>query len=226
SRSNLFLMFPFYHAGVKATYEVTDRFTVMAMAANGWNQATDGNDGKSGQLQLTYKIPNKFAASFLYMGGPERAQSSAEGRPIRHLFDAWAQVDLHERVSVAAHGDAGFEDGAYGMHSWQAAALYARVQPLSFLYLAARGDVFFEDVGRNANGVASSLFFGTDVWSLTGTVDLRPTDRLSFRTEFRHDVAGTPLFFKKGAPTDPATGELVANARTQDTLTFGLTGWF
>ncbi|HVH42080.1 MAG TPA: outer membrane beta-barrel protein [Labilithrix sp.] len=225
SRSSAFLMLPFYHVGARATYELTERLTAMAMVTNGWNSASDTNDGKSGQLQLTYKIPDKVALSFLYMGGPERAQSSPEGRPIRHLFDGWAQFDLHERFSVAAHGDVGFENNAFGVQSWRAGALYARVQPLSFLYVAARGDAFFEDVPQKVAGTASSLFFGSDVWSLTGTIDLRPIDHISFRTEYRHDVAGTPLFFREGAARDP-DGALIANARTQDTLTLGMTGWF
>ncbi len=226
SRSNLFLALPFYHAGVRATYELTDRLTAMAMVTNGWNSLSDTNDGKSGQLQLTYKIPDALTVSFLYMGGPERSQSSPEGRPIRHLFDLWAQADLGERFSVAAHGDAGFEDNAYGLHWWRAGALYARAKALDFLYVAARGDAFFEDVSANAQGTASSLFYGSDVWSLTGTLDFRPIDHLSFRAEYRHDVAGAPLYFAKGAEADPATGGLVPNARTQDTVTLGLTGWF
>jgi hypothetical protein len=226
SRSNLFLVLPFYHAGARATYELTDRLTAMAMVTNGWNSVSDGNDGKSGQLQLTYKIPDKLSMSLLYMGGPERSQSSPEGRPIRHLFDGWIQADLHERFSVAAHGDVGFEDNAFGLHSWRAGALYARVKPLSFLYLAARGDAFFEGVSQNANGVASSIFFGSDVWSATGTIEVRPIEHVSFRAEYRHDVAGTPLYFKKGAELDPATGAFAANARVQDTMTVGMTGWF
>lgn len=226
SRSNLFFALPFYHAGLRATYELTDRLTAMAMVTNGWNQISDGNDGKSGQLQLTYKIPDLLTVSLLYMGGPERPQSAPEGRPLRHLFDLWAQLDVNERLSFAAHGDAGFENNAYGLQSWRAGALYARVKPLDFLYVAARGDAFFEDVPSNALGTASSLFYGTDVWSLTGTANLRPMDHLSFRTEYRHDVAGAPLYFRKGAEADPTTGGLLANARTQDTLTLGVTGWF
>jgi hypothetical protein len=226
SRSDLFLVLPFYHAGVRATYELTDRLTAMAMVTNGWNQATDLNDGKSGHLQLTYKIPDKLSVSLLYMGGPERAQSAPEGRPIRHLFDLWAQYDVTDRFSVAAHGDTGFENGNFGLHSWRAGALYARVKPLDFLYLAARGDAFFEDVAQNAQGSASSIFFGTDVWSLTGTIDVRPIDHVSVRAEYRHDVAGMPIYFAKGAEVDPATNALAPNARTQDTVTLGLTGWF
>lgn len=224
SRSNLFFTLPFYHVGARATYELTDRLTAMLMVTNGWNQATDSNDGKSMIGQLTYKIPGVLSTSLLYMGGPERPQASAEGRPWRHLFDAWLELDLADRFAFAVHGDAGFEEGNFGVQSWRAGALYARVQPLDFLYVAARGDYFYENV-PSRNGVsASSLFYGSDVGSITGTIDLRPMDHVSFRVEYRHDAATAPLYFKKGAEPD-ATGSLVSNARTQDTITLGLTGW-
>lgn len=224
SRSNLFYTLPFYHAGARATYELTDRLTAMAMVVNGWNQATDLNDGKSVIAQLTYKMPDVLSASVLYMGGPERPQSSAEGRAFRHLFDGWVELDLPKRFAFALHADAGFEDGNFGVQSWRSGALYARVQPLDFLYVAARGDLFFEDVPSAGGTSASSLFYGADVGSLTGTIDLRPHRRVAFRAEARHDVASAPLYFKRGADVD-TSGALQPNARTQDTVTFGLTGW-
>jgi hypothetical protein len=227
SRSNLFLALPFYHAGLRASYELTDRIAVTAMVVNGWNDATDNNDGKSFHAQLTYKVADALSASVLYMGGPERPTGSPEGKPWRHLVDAWAQIELHPRLSVAAHVDAGLEQNRFGTHSWAAGALYARVQPLKFLYLSARGDRFLEDVARNAQGASSSLFFGTDVYSLTGTIDVRPVENhLSVRGEYRHDIAGAPLYFARNVALDPTTNVALPNARTQDTITLGVTGWF
>ncbi|WP_394847892.1 porin [Pendulispora brunnea] len=225
SRSNLFYALPFYHAGVRASYEVAENLTVAAWLVNGWNQATDGNDGKSGIAQITYKIPDRLTAQVLYMGGPERAQDSAEGRPFRHLFDGWAEFYAHKLVAVAVHGDAGFENGAFGTHSWHSGALYARVQPLPFLYVAARGDAFLENVGTKDGGQSSSIFYGSDVYSFTGTIDLRPMDHLSFRTEYRHDSAQNDIFFKHGSIKD-TDGNYVPNADAQDTVTLGVTGWF
>jgi hypothetical protein len=227
SRSNLFFVLPFYHAGVRASYDLSDRWNASAWLVNGWNSASDSNDGKSVIGQVTYKVPHAISASVLYMGGPERRAGSPEGPAWRHLFDAFAQVELDPRLSLAAHVDGGFEQNRFGTHSWRAAALYARVQPLPFLYLAARGDAFVEDVSANAQGKASSMFFGTDVYGLTGTIDVRPiADHLSIRAEYRHDVAAAPLYFANSVTMDPTTKMDAPNARTQDTLTLGVTGWF
>ncbi|HSO39611.1 MAG TPA: outer membrane beta-barrel protein, partial [Labilithrix sp.] len=114
SRSNLFFALPFYHVGIRATYELSDRFTAMLMVVNGWNAATDANGGKSVIAQLTYKVADAVTASALYMGGPERPAGSPEGEPWRHLLDGWVQLDLDPRLSVAVHADAGLEQGRFG----------------------------------------------------------------------------------------------------------------
>ncbi len=225
SRSNLFLALPFYHVGVRAGYDITDQLSVAAYVVNGWNAATDNNDGKSGIAQVTYKIPDLLSLAVLYMGGPERAQDAPEGRPFRHLFDAWAELYVHKLVSIAVHGDAGFESNNMGTQSWESGAIYARVQPTSFLYLSARGDALFENVPAKDGAQASSIFFGSDMYSFTATADVRPADHFSFRAEYRHDAAQNDVFFKKTVALD-ATGAGVPNAKTQDTLTFGATAWF
>src|SRR5262249_30263027 len=47
SRSNLFFGLPFYHAGIKATYPLSGKWTVELMVCNGWNNITDNNHPKS-----------------------------------------------------------------------------------------------------------------------------------------------------------------------------------
>ena len=112
------------------------------------------------------------------------------------------------------------------MQTWNAGAVYARVQPLSFLYLAARGDAFREHVPTSEAGTASSLFYGADVYSLTGTIDVRPIERISIRGEYRHDIADADIYFRRHVDVDPTTKAAVPNAETQDTITVGMTGWF
>lgn len=136
SRSNLFFGLPFYHTGLKAAYPITDRLTSMVMFSNGWNSVTDSNDWKSITAQMIYAIPDRVTVSFLYFGGPERPRGSPEGQPWRHLFDVWGQISATPWLSFAGQADAGFEQTTFGTSSWGAGALYARVQPVKWLYLA------------------------------------------------------------------------------------------
>ncbi|MBX7187623.1 MAG: porin [Vicinamibacteria bacterium] len=219
SRSTLFFGLPFYHAGMRATYPVSDRWSVTGAVYNGWNNVTDTNGKKSVSVQGLYTKPDKITASLLYFGGAERPRGAPEGQPWRNLFDAHITMAVSKALSLQAHADGGFEDTTFGRSSWRAAALAARVKANSWLYVAGRADILDETIPGSSAGTASPLFFPTTrVRSLTATLDARPADRLSVRLEFRHDAAADPIYFR-GASA-------VSSAKSQSTVTFGLTAWF
>ena len=219
SRSTLFYGLPFYHAGARATYTVSERLNVTGGVYNGWNNVTDTNGKKSVSLQGLYTKPDKVTASFLYFGGVERPRGAAEGQPWRNLFDAHITVAVSPTFSVQAHANAGFENTAFGRASWRAGALAARVKANRWLYIAGRADLLGETIPSSRAGSASSLFFPTTrVQSLTGTVDARPNDHMSVRLELRRDSAKDAIYFK-------GPGEALS-AKAQSTMTFGITAWF
>lgn len=231
SRSNLFFGLPFYHTGVKATYDLTDRLSVMGMLTNGWNSVVDGNLHKSVAAQLLYKVPDKLTMSLLYFGGNERPQGAPEGEPWRHMLDFWVQLDATAWLSLAAQGNAGFERNRFGTSYWGTGAAYARVQPAKWLYLAARGDLFHERAAQSNAGSAGAIFWPVELHgSGTLTADLRPVfvpggSNVSFRVEYRHDEAGGDMFFRGAVEGNGLSTPHVPNVSSQDTLTVGLTGW-
>jgi Putative beta-barrel porin-2, OmpL-like. bbp2 len=230
SRSNLFVGFPFYHTGLRATYEWTDKLSTTISVFNGWNSVVDNNEEKSVQTNVTYKIPGKVLLQALYFGGIERTTGSVEGPYWRHHLDAVAQVDPTTWLSIAGQGDYGWEPNRVGTARWIAGALYARVKPVEHVYVALRGDRFHEHLATDAGGRSSSpIFWGGTEWvsSGTATVDVRPHEQLSVRLEYRHDVAESPLFYGRNVQGDgTAEHPYLANARTQDTLLLGGTAWF
>ena len=110
SRSNLFFGLPFYHAGLKATYELSKAWTAELMICNGWNNIVDNNSQKSVEASATYKPTDRLTLHFLYFGGVERPTGAPEGEPWRHLFDAWATWDATNTLSFTLNADAGFEN--------------------------------------------------------------------------------------------------------------------
>lgn len=227
SRSNLFFGLPFYHAGFKATYDLTDRLSATAAVYNGWNDIVDNNDEKSPSANITYKIPDLLLVQVLYLGGVERPTGSPDGPYWRHLFDGYIQWDVTSRVAVLVHGDGGWEYNRFGLSDWYAGALASRVKVADWLFVALRGDRFWEDVGSNSRGRATPIFWPVGwVSSGTATLDVRPHDHVSVRLEYRHDQADGATFFRgtvagAGSPADP----YVPNANAQDTMTLGVTGW-
>jgi len=223
SRSNLFFGFPYYHAGVRATYEWTETISTTFSVFNGWNSIVDNNEEKSIQSNVTYKVPDKVLVQALYFGGVERSTGSPEGPWWRHHFNLYGQYDATTWMSFVADGHYGWEPNRVGTAKWVAGALYARVKPFDRVYVALRGDRFHEHLATDATRSSTPLFWGGVEWVSSGTLtfDVRPHDQISLRLEYRHDVADTPLFFRSSVPSDNAP-----NARTQDTLLLGATAWF
>lgn len=219
SRSDLFYGLPFYHMGLRANYPASDRLTLTAAVYNGWNDITDNNRNKSVSFQALYTITDRVTASALYFGGVERPTGAPEGGPWRNLFDGHVTVSVTPRFSAQLHLDGGFENSAFGRSDWFATAVAARLQARPWLYLAARGDVFWETVASNRLGTASAIFWPADrVSSATFTLDARPKDKLSIRLEYRHDSASGPMYFGD----DPETPD----RDSQDTVTLGMVAWF
>ena len=232
SRSNLFFGLPFYHTGIRIAYPIDPQWTVSLSGFNGWNSATDNNDEKSIALQLTYTDPNRLAVSVLYFSGVERPTGAPEGRAWRHLLDAYATWQATEWLSLLLHVNGGIEPNQIGTSAWAASALYARVRLIPELFVAARGDVFYETTPGSGGVSASSIFWPTNPngqgqWVSSGTLTLeaRPVDFISFRLEYRHDHAGSDIYFGGQVASD-ATGSFIANRTSQDTLTLGATAWF
>lgn len=227
SRSDLFFALPTYHTGARVTYPFTDKLTLSLQVYNGWNSVVDNNPEKSIAGQLTYNIPDKLTYQFLYFTGVERPVGAPEGRAWRHLFDSYLALYPRPWLSALVHFDGGVEPNNFGDSGWAAGALYLRFHPIKWMYLAARGDFFYEWIASNGSGAASPIFWGGARWmsSATATVDVRPWDNVSFRVEYRHDQAQAPLFFDGTVLVD-AMSHFVPNARGQDTLTLGATAWF
>jgi hypothetical protein len=230
SRSNLYFALPRYETGLRATYDFCDCLTGSVAVINGWNNVVDNNEAKSVEGHVTFH-KNKLKAQLLYMGGVERPASAPEGQYWRHTFDATGELELTTWLKLAAEADYGFEPNRIGTARWFAGAAAARAKAFEWLYIAVRGDRFYEHLATDALGRASTPLFWNGVeWvsSVTATLDVRPHDNISFRLEFRHDQADGLLYFTGDTltGTGSAASPFLPNARRQETLLLGATAWF
>jgi Putative beta-barrel porin-2, OmpL-like. bbp2 len=227
SRSTPFFALPYYHAGVRLTYPLSDEVTGVFYVTNGWNDVVNRNPYPCFAGVVTWTPSQTLSTSLLYFGGVEDATDAPEGQPWRHLFDATATWQATPAIALAAQADAGFEPNHFGTSRWFDGAAYVRVQPARRLYLAARVDGFHEYDSHDAAGAASRLFFpADDVGSATLTADVRPAANLSVRFELRADHASAPMYFRGQVATDPVTGADIATATSQETATLGVVTWF
>lgn len=226
SRSNLFFGLPFYHTGARATYALSDAWAFALAAYNGWNSVVDNNAGKSISGQLTYTRPD-LIFSALYFGGSERPSGAPEGRAWRHLLDSHVTWHATAWLSLLAHANAGVEPNRFGTSAWAAGALYGRFKVSERLLFALRADLFYEHVAEGSAGKATAIFWPAPwVSSGTATVDYRPHERVSFRLEYRHDLAGADMYFRGRVVGDGDLVPYVMDSESQDTITLGVNTWF
>jgi hypothetical protein len=222
SHSNLFAVLPAYHAGLRAAYTASPRWTLTGAILNGWNAVVDGNAGKSLLAQAVY-TDDALSATVQYLGGPERPEGSPSGHPWRHLVDGYATWKATANLALQGHLDAGFERGDPGTSSWLMAAGYAKLALSPTVAVVTRVDATHEWRPPTALPI-----FVTPRWlaSATATVDYHPASHVAFRLELRHDAAERDAYFGGTVVGDGVVTPYVPNRSAQDTITAGVTSWF
>jgi methyl-accepting chemotaxis protein len=196
---------PLVHTGARLAWAATPELTATAFWLNGWNSGLTGGDGmRSAGAQVEWKPDAKVDVLAGWLGGIESgAAQGAQPAPevFRNLFDLNGKVSLGGAWQVGFNLDYGRESAA--VH-WEGAALFARLQVLSWLAFAGRAEVLNDPAGR-LTGLSQQLAEGT----LTGEIalPLGPNARTLLRAEYRHDRSDAAAF---------------AGARGQDTLFFAL----
>src|SRR5260370_11395864 len=104
SRSFLFAWaIPYYHAGVRATYNFNNKVSLTGALVNGWNNVEDNNGGKTVGLSLTIKPNSKFTIVENYTGGPAQNDSVSalvKGKFWRHLYDTALAYAITSKENV------------------------------------------------------------------------------------------------------------------------------
>jgi len=227
SRSLLFTWaIPFTHTGFKLSYPFNDKFTAMVMLVNGWDNVVDNNAGKSFGVSFTLTPIGPLAIYLNYIGGPERDKSD----DFRHLIDLGVVAHIGSRLTLTLNADYGNDQngvpapaadpgipmpmapdpaaaGAAATNAqWAGVALYARVQATKRFAAIARGEIFW-DIDGFRTGVKQRIM------ELTLTPELKITDSLLLRGEFRIDQSDQGIFTRSdGATTRKYQPTLALNA--------------
>ena len=189
---------PYYHAGLRANYAISDMLFINGYVLNGWNNVVENNNGKTLGAQIGI-VPIKPVTLLLNWVGPER--STAVGFDDRQVYDAIAIFNASDTLSFAANYDYGTQDPIGGGDSmkWSGIAAYARLgfDPYA---LAVRVESVTDDDG---------VMFGTvdnSVQEVTLTGEVKVSNSLLVRAEVRHDKADKDIFEDEGgAVTDTQT---------------------
>jgi hypothetical protein len=187
SRSLLFaLAIPYYHVGLRATYNINDKVAFAGYLINGWNDAQDNNRGKSFAFQAVLKPTARLSVFQNFIYGPEQLADTADKR---FLTDTTVSFNVTPSLSLMVNYDYGRDRIAGTRVSWQGIAAYARIQPTSTWTLSPRVE-WLDDDDAFMTGTSQKLK------EFTLTSEHKIDGGLLARFEFRRDMSDEPFFLK------------------------------
>ena len=194
---------PYYHFGMRATYPASDRVTVAAFLANGWNNVLENNGGKTFGFQLVWNPSSRFSFVQNYMVGPEQADVS-DSENYRHLWDSLITIKLHDKVTFMTNFDYGMDRIVGGEHvHWIGTANYFKFQLTPSFALIPRFEFYSDPMGFTT-GTPQQLK------EFTITPEFLISENLVTRFEYRRDWSNSDVFGGADSP------------RSQDTAAVGL----
>jgi hypothetical protein len=234
SRSYFYNFLPFYHEGIRATYNLSPKLGLQYWLVNGANQTEDFNGFKSQAVLLTVKPTSNISWNVNYYEGQEQrdvnplynpglpglpTQPGLSIDPITdrhdgrlHVLDSYATFNLGPKWSATLEGD-------YVINRAAANAAPTRVYG-GVGYLHRQLTNQFSLNGRfEYLADKGGLFSGAqqDLKDVTITGVLQPVDGFQTRLEYRRDFSNR-LFFLTNNPA------ILSGA--QNTLTLGMLWWF
>ncbi len=235
SRSFYFDFLPFYHMGVRTTYNVNDKLTIQHWLVNGANQSEDFNGFKSNAFLFTIKPHKTLTWNLNYYFGQENRQLQSDYNPglptlptepglsttplppppmngHTHIFDTYATWSPNDKWTVAGEFDdviaRTYSNGPPSRVIGGAGYLQYHFTPK--FWLSGRFE-YLKDNGGLFSGITQDLKEQT----LTATYQL--IDGFQIRLEHRRDFSNQPFFLT------PTPGIL---KKEQNTATVGLIWWF
>lgn len=234
SRSFWFNFLPFYHMGVRANYQVNDKFAVNYWTVNGTQQTEPFNGFKDQFFGLAIQPKKTINWNVNYYLGQEHADviyfasggapaglPTEQGTPFQpisnpptgklHIFDTYVTWDATPKIKLAAEADYVIERNFINSapaHT-DGGALYAQYQLTPKISLSGRAE-YLSDRGGLFTGVTAA------VRETTFTTKYAVTEGFLFMGEWRRDFANQPYFY---------TDALGILKKEQNTATMGLVWW-
>jgi Putative beta-barrel porin-2, OmpL-like. bbp2 len=196
SRSILFGAVPFTHTGVRATWVLNDKVSLMGGVNNGWDQLTDANKGKTLELGTTLTPIKPLTITVSGMSGKEPTTATTDGT--RNSINAVASYTIIDPLSVGLEVLSVSQDNVGGLgtkQKYSGAAGYVTYMFMPKLRGVLRVESFNDKDGFHFATPNAKYREGT------ATVSYLASDSFEARAEVRHDSSDKTVFFKSGSGT-------------------------
>ncbi|WP_354583694.1 porin [Hymenobacter sp. UYCo722] len=205
---------PYYEAGARFTYEASTKWTLTALALNGWQNIRENNRSKALGTQVQWRPSARWLLNSSTFYGNEQPTDSVRRR--RYFHDFYLTYAANTRLSVLALFDIGTQQArrtAFGNDTWHTGALVLRyrlgARPGGPFTAALRGEYYYAKNGvvvRDAGPLASAPDYFVRGGSLN--FDYAPSRRLLVRLEGKVLNARNPLFTNTARTYGNLTGTI------------------
>ena len=198
SRAYLFNFLPFYHSGLRLTFPVTDKVSVLYMLTNGIQQTEEFNNFKSNHFAAIVKPVSMVTWTVSYYFGQEQSDGGEPDGPdgFFRVFDTYVTVTPTDALTLGLDvnyvtNEITNEDPSVSLQGVGAYARYQVTTPVAFAVRYERLD----DEG---------LFGGIDqvLQEVTATAEYKFSDAFLLRGEFRRDWSNEAFFPGRLGSTD------------------------
>ncbi|MCA9483507.1 MAG: porin [Nitrospina sp.] len=193
------LAIPFTHTGLRASYDINDKLSVMGAVFNGWGAGgvSDNNDSKSFGLQIAYAPIDWIDFVVNYVGGEE----TVAGDQWRNIVELITNIRPLEDLLFTLNFVYGDEEDTSaaplgGDTEWWSFVGYARYDFNDWFSFNLRGEHL-----NDQDGFATAIP-GHDLWEITVTPEFRIHQNMVVRLEYRHDESNINVFDDEGVATD------------------------
>ncbi len=203
SRSLLFAFEPAVHTGIRATYAVSDTFSIIGGVNNGWNYDSTSYGSKTGEIGLSFAPSKAFALTAqAYIGKDPIVDGS------RKLIDLVATWNATDALQIILSYDWGSQKNVAGATfsgtdeaKWNGLAGYVNYKFSDQWRISLRGEYFNDKDGLLTTGGALP---DQKLKEVTLTVGYAPTTNFELRFEGRKDKSDQSTFARVSA-ADPLT---------------------
>jgi len=240
SRSILFgYAIPFTHTGVRGTYAVNDKLSLILGLNNGWDDMQDTNGNKTIETGASYApLSNLSFSAAGYFGNEKLCGSSCggAGEPsaaaspggYRGLVDLIGNYSATDKLSFVLNYDYGWQDNAGSINPVTLAPFDANGNGVATWYgIAGYGNYQFTDQWRGS--VRFEYFDDKDGYrtgvvqqwkEMTYTVAYMPYKNIELRGEYRYDWSNGHLPAPTGGQFDAFNNSNGGTSKNQ--YSFGL----
>jgi hypothetical protein len=208
---------PFFHTGLRATYQAHEMVTLKALAVNGWNNTVDNNAGKTFGLQVGVTPTDQLALYLGWIGGPEQGDTTTI------TCEDDTAYDPESGTCVASPGTTGGDNlvdqgGANDFEAWKHIIDFvATFQATEALSLVLNGDYVLQGTrGPDGSGGVSVEDQAYYAVMLGAKYQLSPVWAVAARGEYFGDPDA--LAFDVGEDFALATATLTIEAKPTDNL--------